>query len=410
MRRIAALALLVFLSACANEIDDHELASNADRGASSLTSSGRRTRAEAIRVAALGRGIRTGFLLAGIADAETQMSQCWSELTWACRGPSSPDCGGGPTVAGAGDGPCFLREGGIGMFQFDAGNFDATLRREGNRILTIAGNTQAAVDFVIRMVMDSAYISGVSTYAQAIDWINAVRVDNDRFRPWIQTVTHYYNGCQPGFSCYAQRYAHYRDHAVGIWNEMGGAAFWLEGAGPTPPPSLAAIEVYWSRGADGRYELRALAPASVTRVLYRVDGFVVGRASRADGSNFPTQYTFANEGSGRLFEVIGLDDRENQVAYGNGRIDTVAGTAVFVKQLGAGYYEIGLERAPPGVTAIEVRADGFLLTDELSGATRSSRLEVRSRFTMVGNRSFEITTFGPRGVVRGTLRRDLELR
>jgi hypothetical protein len=145
-------------------------------------------------------------------------------------------------------------------------------------------------------------------------------------------------------------------------------------------------------------------------VLYRVDGFVVGRASRADGSNFPTQYTFANEGSGRLFEVIGLDDRENQVAYGNGRIDTVAGTAVFVKQLGAGYYEIGLERAPPGVTAIEVRADGFLLTDELSGATRSSRLEVRSRFTMVGNRSFEITTFGPRGVVRGTLRRDLELR
>ncbi|MFN7698318.1 MAG: hypothetical protein ACK5U8_10500, partial [Deltaproteobacteria bacterium] len=72
-------------------------------------------------------------------------------------------------------------------------------------------------------------------------------------------------------------------------------------------------------------------------------------------------------------------------------------------------YEIGLERAPAGVTAIEVRADGFLLTDEISGATRSSRLEVRSRCMRLGNRSFEITTYAASGAARGTLRRALEL-
>jgi hypothetical protein len=405
------IASLSLTTGCTNDLDaDHELAEDIDRTASALTRAERRTRAAAIRDASAAVGLRGGFLLAGIADAETQMSHCWSELTWACRGPNSVDCGGGPTVAGAGDGPCSLRQGGIGMFQFDAGTFDDTLRREGNRILTVAGNTQAAVDFVVRMVIDSVYISGVSNRAEAIAWMNGVRVDNDRFRPWIQTVTHYYNGCLPSYSCYAQRYAHYRDNAVGVWNEMGGASFWLEGSSTPPSPSYAAIEVYWTRGADGVYQLRALAPASVSRVVYRVDGYVIGRASRADGDNFPTQYRFAGASTGRLFEVLGLNDAETQIAYGNGRIDTVASTGVFVKQLGAGLYEIGLERPPAGVTAIEVRADGSLLTDETSGASRSARLAVRSRFTMLGLRRFEIRTLGADGAVRGTLRRELELR
>lgn len=409
---VLLLTLATMLGACANELGgepDHELAEDIDRQASELTRAQRRTRAAAIRDAAAAVGLRSGFLLAGIADAETQMSHCWSELTWACRGPNSVDCGGGPTVAGAGDGPCHLREGGIGMFQFDAGTFDDTLRREGNRILTIAGNTQAAVDFVVRMVIDSVYIAGVSNRAEAIAWMNGVRVDNDRFHPWIQTVTHYYNGCRPSYSCYSQRYAHYRDNAVGVWNEMGGASFWFDGAA-APAPAYAPIEVYWSRAADGTYALRALAPASVQRVVYRVDGYVIGRASRADGSNFPTTYRFATESSGRLFEVLGLDGSEAQIAYGNGRIDTVAGTGVFIKQLGAGLYEIGLERAPAGVAAIEVRADGFLVTDSVSGAARSTRLATRARFSMLGLRRFEITTFGADGAARGTLRRELELR
>jgi hypothetical protein len=190
-----------------------------------LTREQRRVRAGVIRDVAAAAGIETGWLLAGIADAETNMSHCWSELTWACMGPTSPDCGGGPVVAGAGDGPCHLRQGGLGMFQFDAGTYDDTLRREGERILYLRGNIEAAIDFVTRMVIRSAYVPGVDTREQAIEWMNGVRIGNSRWDPWLRTVTHYYNGCAPTYSCWSSRYEHYRSRTVNTYEEMG-ASFW----------------------------------------------------------------------------------------------------------------------------------------------------------------------------------------
>jgi MYXO-CTERM domain-containing protein len=111
------------------------------------------------------------------------------------------------------------------MFQFDAGTFDDTLAREGSRILSIAGNTQAGVDFVAAMVVRSAYVDGVSNRAEAIAWMNTVRIGNAQWDPWIRTVTHYYNGCAPSYSCFTSRYAHYRDNTSGVHDEMG-ADFW----------------------------------------------------------------------------------------------------------------------------------------------------------------------------------------
>ncbi|WP_053235429.1 FG-GAP repeat domain-containing protein [Sandaracinus amylolyticus] len=228
MRALSLSLLCVFLAACTNEPRAPMAMSDGEVGvvASELTAAQRRVRAGQIRDAAYAAGMTQGWLLAGIADAETQMSHCWRELTWACQGPNSSDCGGGPVVAGAGDGPCSARQGGLGMFQFDAGTFDDTLRREGTRILSIAGNTQAAVDFVASMVVRSAYVSGVDTRAQAIAWMNGVRVGNGRWDAWIRTVTHYYNGCAPSYSCFSQRYAHYRDNTRNVFNEMG-ADFWV---------------------------------------------------------------------------------------------------------------------------------------------------------------------------------------
>ena len=231
-RRAFALVLVASLAASVLGCADTEPGPAAPgepigRTRSALTAAQRRARAGQIRDAAAARGLEQGWLLAGIADAETGMSHCWSELTWACMGPVSADCGGGPVVAGAGDGPCSLMQGGLGMFQFDAGTYDQTLAREGVRVLSIAGNTEAAVDFVIAMVIRSTYVPGVDNAAQALDWMNGVRVDNDRFRPWIQTVTHYYNGCTPtGCSVYDSRYASYERHARDTYNEMG-ADFWV---------------------------------------------------------------------------------------------------------------------------------------------------------------------------------------
>ena len=199
-------------------------------GVSLLTASERRVRAGQIRDAAFAHGMTQGYLLAGIADAETNMSHCWSELTWAGQGPAAPDGGGGPVVAGAGDGPCAMQQGGLGMFQFDAGSYDDTLRREGDRILTIDGNVAAAVDFVVAMLVRSVYIDGVDDAAQAIAWSNGVRPGNERWDPWIRTVTHYYNGCTPTSSCWDSRYAYYRDTTQAVFDEMG-AAFWDEEQG-----------------------------------------------------------------------------------------------------------------------------------------------------------------------------------
>jgi hypothetical protein len=225
---LLATTLLLGLSGCLSQLEEGE-----DVGATAegLTAAERRDRAGDIRDAAAARGMTRGWLLAGIADAETTMSHCWSELTWACQGPTSPDCGGGPIVAGAADGPCSERQGGLGMFQFDAGTYDQTLAREGERILTVSGNTDAAVDFVIDMVIRSEFVAGVSTASDAIAWMNGIsRTDDVALDAWASTVTRYYNGCPTTGSCWSERFARYRRIATSVHDEMG-ATFWGDTSG-----------------------------------------------------------------------------------------------------------------------------------------------------------------------------------
>ena len=407
----STLALAVFLSGCAADLEGD--LSAASTQTSNLTLAQRRTRAGQIRDVAAQAGLpRAGWLLAGLADAETQMSHCWSELTWACQGPYSADCRG-PVVAGAGDGPCRAQQGGLGMFQFDGGDFDATLRRDGARVLSLAGNTEAAVEFTLRIVRDSAYVPGVATLDEAAAWMNGVTPDNDRFDLWVRTVTHYYNGCLPGYSCFAQRYRDYRDNARGLWSEMG-ASFWRGAVTPPPAPPAAAaarvMAVEWARGADGVYQFRAQAPASVTRVEYRVDGWSIGTATRAASPSLAIAYSFQRAVDERALEVLGFDARGAVAAFGVGLFDVTPDYGVFLRQTGAAQYEVGIERAPAGVAGLEVRADGFLLRDEVSGATRSPRAAVRHTYSQLGARDFELRTFNADGSARGVLRRRFALR
>jgi len=167
-----------------------EEASTVSESTSSLTTNERRPRYEKIRNAATARGItNTSFLLAGIAMDETGLAQCWSEATWACQGPPSPDCGGGPIIAGSADGPCGAQQGGLGMFQFDSGNFNDTLRTYGNDVLTIEGQVRHAIDYVVNMVKISAYTTDAETDDKARAWINHFDVNNGALRDqWISTV------------------------------------------------------------------------------------------------------------------------------------------------------------------------------------------------------------------------------
>ena len=194
--------------------------------ASALRPSERRARVTMIRDAARAHGLNNGWLLAGIADVETNLAHCWSEARWACKGPASSSCEGGPVIAGSADGPCSHEQGGLGMFQFDAGTYSQTLAREGREILTIEGNTQAAIDFVVDKVRISDFISGVSTNAEALAWMNRLQPDTVHYDQWVKTITGYYNGCFEGrCSKYHSQYNKYDTRTRNVLNEFG-PDFW----------------------------------------------------------------------------------------------------------------------------------------------------------------------------------------
>src|SRR5690349_15450928 len=176
-----------------------------------LTSGQRKSRSADILAAAKSRGLTNGLLLAGIANDETGLAHCWSEATWACQGPPSPDCGGGPVIAGSADGPCSIQQGGLGMFQFDAGTFTDTLNKYGSDVLLVDGQIRNAIDYAAWMVRISVYTTNAETDAKARAWLNNFDPNNAALRDqWISTVVRYYNGCQPGWSCWGPRYQTYR--------------------------------------------------------------------------------------------------------------------------------------------------------------------------------------------------------
>lgn len=410
IRALAGLLVAVVAGGCAAAgTGDPDLEESGEVRESNLSAAQRRVRAEHLRDVSASRGITRGWLVAGIANAETQMSHCWSELTWACKGPASADCGGGPVVSGAGDGACSLKQGGLGMFQFDAGTHSQTLAKYGSSVLTVDGNIDAAIDYVVDMVIRSKYIADVATEAEAIAWLNGVTLGSASYATWIKTVTHYYNGCVPGScSVYNSRYKHYDTSTKAVHDEMG-ADFWK------PADPLAPIEVFWERQADKSYSLRAVGPEAVASVTYLVEDYKLADALRDDPKtaevedNFPASYTFKYEAPERLFEVLGYDKGGKKIARGIGLIDSVPGTAVYIRQMGDHLYEIGLEREPAEVAFITVTADGFELADEVTGEVQSTRNAVRYRFNTLGERHFDIATYNGDGSLRGHLFRDFTL-
>ena len=289
-RMLLAIALA---SGCAGPIDDVDPAADP----ASFTTVNKPARYQAIRNAAAARGFRNGYLLAGIASTETGLAHCWSEATWACQGPASPDCGGGPVIAGAWDGPCSQQAGGLGMFQFDAGKFHDTLARYGSGVLTIDGQIGAAIDYATWMVKVSAYTTNAETDAKARAWLDNFDPDDPTLRDqWIKTVLRYYNGCQPSWSCWAPRYETYSDGYRAAIDEPGGLAFWRsETSCNGSPATVGAIDVkYRALGGCNSFLGHPTTPERTTP-----DG--VGRYSVFEhGSIYWTAATGAHEVHGMI--------------------------------------------------------------------------------------------------------------
>lgn len=239
-RRALALASLA-LAACsaptADEAAPDEPATSCTTS-EALTVNARVSRYATMRDSARAHGIpANGYLLAGIAYDETGVAMCWSEATWACKGPNSPDCGGGPVIAGAADGPCSAQQGGLGMFQFDAGTFSQTIAKYGDSVLTVDGQIKAVVPFVVDMVRRSAYTTNAETPEKALAWINAFDPADATLKDqWIKTVVRYYNGCRPTSSCWSSRIKTYTDGLDTALADTGGTKFWADGPpAPTKP-------------------------------------------------------------------------------------------------------------------------------------------------------------------------------
>jgi hypothetical protein len=178
-----------------------------------------------IRDSAAEMGMYNGALLAGIAISETNLAHCQSEATYACQGPASPSCNGGPIIAGAADGPCSLQQGGLGMFQFDAGTYDQTVAAYGPSILTVEGNTAQAVSFVVDKV--ELDIPNIDDWLGATGWMNGVPLDASDavMNQWAKLLACRYNGCCTASATCISRGNGYRDNAITAFQAMG-ADFW----------------------------------------------------------------------------------------------------------------------------------------------------------------------------------------
>ena len=255
--RMRPLVPVLLVAACAGEPPADPVHDPAP--APQLSTSSKQPRYAAIRDAAAARGMTNAYLLAGIANDETGLAMCWSEATWACQGPSSPDCGGGPVIAGAADGPCSDQQGGLGMFQFDAGTFTDTINHYSSDVLTVAGQTSHAIDYATWMVKVSAYTTDAETDDKARAWINRFDPNNAALvDQWISTVVRYYNGCQPSWSCWNARYQTYSDGFHLAINEPGGLAFWAASIGTHCGDSPAVV---------GEIENKYLALGGCTSIL-----------------------------------------------------------------------------------------------------------------------------------------------
>jgi hypothetical protein len=224
---------LVLLAACTSPLGTRS------QGLSAAT---KQQRYSLIRDSAAGMGQYNAALLAGIAISETGLAHCYDEApSFSCPGPASPSCGGNPVIAGGADGPCSAMQGGLGMFQFDAGTYADTLSTYGDKILTVEGNTAQAVWFVTDKVEQD--ISGVTDWMSAMMWMNQVHLDaNDPvMNQWAAMLACRYNGCCSASSTCTTRANGYRDNAITAYTDMG-AAFWDVSGRCTKLPADGVID------------------------------------------------------------------------------------------------------------------------------------------------------------------------
>ncbi|HSP79524.1 MAG TPA: hypothetical protein VLQ93_13395, partial [Myxococcaceae bacterium] len=207
----------------------------------------KRARCDTIKNHASLRGLTNPVLVAGVANHETGLVQCWSENTIHCQGPASSDCGGGPVLAGSGDGPCSHQQGGLGMFQFDSGTYSQTLASYGSDILTVTGNSRQGVDTVI---YKARVCRQFANDEDTIAWMNTATPGTQAYEDFLTAMASCYNGCTPSLSCHTQRRLDYDAGIKNLLSDFGNDYWYNQDALRSAPQRVA-------RDAEGRITLVA---------------------------------------------------------------------------------------------------------------------------------------------------------
>lgn len=309
---------------------------------SALSNGEKRPVCDHIKSVASGHGVTNPLLFAGVPNHESGLVQCWKDATWACQGPHSDYCGG-PVIAGSGDGPCSLEQGGLGMYQLDAGTYTDTLATYGNDVVELHGQIDKGVGVIVQKVWHCPNTPHFNNEGEVVAWLNGATPGTGDYEVFLSAMAYCYNGCQPGWSCYEPMRANYRAGVQGLLDAFG-QDYWYGGAAAPPPPpppaptgcgilnagqGLAASEA--SSSCSGTYSLVMQTDGNL--VLYHngvgaiwatgTDGQGGSSAVLQDDGNF-VLYTAASAPlwssgtSGHGGSYLAIQDDGNLVVYAPG--------------------------------------------------------------------------------------------
>ena len=210
IRRYVTLAGFLLVAACASD----------DGGVRAIMS--RKDVGDAIKARAKLRGLTNPLLLAGVAERETNMTHCVADYyvqkcTQSADTPASTSCRGGSVVVGNADATC--DDGGLGLFQLDAGKQTDTIAKYGADVVELEGNIDHAIDHVLADVIACGLGADA---AAAATWFNAAVHGSPEYERWFTCVAREYNGCRAEKGCDEDKRAgQYRTSTENVAREFG---------------------------------------------------------------------------------------------------------------------------------------------------------------------------------------------
>jgi hypothetical protein len=120
-------------------------------------------------------------------------------------------------VIGNADASC--DDGGMGLFQLDAGKQADTIAKYGAGVVELDGN----IDDGLAHLLDDVAACGLATdAASAVTWMNGALHGTADYDTWFTCVARQYNGCRSERGCdEAKRAGQYKDATESVAREFG---------------------------------------------------------------------------------------------------------------------------------------------------------------------------------------------